>query len=364
MRQIIRRKTPLWAKVYLAGVVGLIAAVELLVFAGLYVEDNPRHYCEVAPDFDHSAVAKETALAAATAAIPTDPPVHSAVAAPTDKIPAEHPSSKDETRSLLGADPIPVKCSARTRILIFGIVFPIVAGLIAYGVYKALEACGGVLIVTVNTLIFVSILIIFFAIIIVISGSGGYMAHAPVIYLYGDEGMEVNVGLDLNGHLTCTYPEYKTGEGWTVAISPDGTLTDSEGKEYDFLFWEGEVDFDADMSQGFCVSGDQTEDLLRECAAELGLNDNETDAFVGYWLPFMENNPYNVITFQTTAFDEAAQMNISPEPDQVVRVNMLWYASDEFVQIEPQDLTGINIPVEERHGFTVVEWGGEQATRP
>lgn len=358
MRQIIRRKTPLWAKIYLAGVVGLIAAVELLAFAGLYVEDNPRHYCEVATvrvSVDHSA------LVAATAAIPTDPPVHSAVAAATEKIPAGYPSSKDETRSLLGADPIPVKCSARTRILIFGIVFPIVAGLIAYGVYKALEACGGVLIVTVNTLIFVSILIVFFAIII---GSGGYVAHAPVIYLYGDDGMEVNVSLDLNGHLTCTYPEYKTGEGWTVAISPDGTLTDSEGKEYDFLFWEGEVDFDADMSQGFCVSGDQTEDLLRECAADLGLNDNETDAFVGYWLPFMENNPYNVITFQTTAFDEAAQMNISPEPDQVVRVNMLWYASDEFVQIEPQELTGINIPVEERHGFTVVEWGGEQATRP
>ena len=358
MRQIIRRKTPLWAKIYLAGVVGLIAAVELLVFAGLYVEDNPIHYCEVAPV---RVTVHNSAVAAATAAIPTDPPVHSAVAAHTDKIPADHPSSKDETRSLLGADPIPVKCSARTRILIFGIVFPIVAGLIAYGVYKALEACGGVLIVTVNTLIFVSILIVFFAIII---GSGGYMAHAPVIYLYGDDGMEVNVSLDLNGHLTCTYPEYKTGEGWTVAISPDGTLTDSEGKEYDFLFWEGEVDFDADMSQGFCVSGDQTEDLLRECAADLGLNDNETDAFVGYWLPFMENNPYNVITFQTTAFDEAAQMNISPEPDQVVRVNMLWYASDEFVQIEPQDLTGINIPVEDRHGFTVVEWGGEQATRP
>ncbi|MBQ7275597.1 MAG: hypothetical protein IJR15_09080 [Clostridiales bacterium] len=73
----------------------------------------------------------------------------------------------------------------------------------------------------------------------------------------------------------------------------------------------------------------------------------------------MEGNNYNVITFQTTAFDEAAKLNITPVPDVLVRVNMLWFPSDDYVEIEPQNLMQMSVPLSERHGFTAVEWGGE-----
>ena len=184
-------------------------------------------------------------------------------------------------------------------------------------------------------------------------------AHAPVIYLYTEEETPVNVQLDLNGEFTFTYPRYIEDRGWNVTASPSGTLTDNLGNKYDFLFWQADMYFDYDLSRGFCVPGDQTEEFLYAAAYELGLNEKEAAAFVGYWSPYMRDNEYNVITFQTECFDEAAELYVSPEPDVVLRVNMLWYASDEYVDIKAQDLTAIGLPLSERHGFTLVEWGGE-----
>ena len=184
-------------------------------------------------------------------------------------------------------------------------------------------------------------------------------AHAPVIYLYTEEETPVNVQLDLNGEFTFTYPRYVEDRGWNVTASPSGTLTDNIGNKYDFLFWQADMYFDYDLSRGYCIPGDQTEEFLYSAANELGLNDREASAFVGYWIPYMRDNEYNVITFQTENFDEAARLHVSPEPDTVLRVNMLWYASDKFVEIEAQDLSAIGLPISERHGFTLVEWGGE-----
>ena len=59
--------------------------------------------------------------------------------------------------------------------------------------------------------------------------------YKPVIYLYSQETMEVSVKLKLDGEITCTYPKY--GQGWNVIADPDGTLTDSQGKKYNYLYW-------------------------------------------------------------------------------------------------------------------------------
>ena len=75
----------------------------------------------------------------------------------------------------------------------------------------------------------------------------------------------------------------------------------------------------------------------------------------------MEGNKYNVITFQTIAYEKAASLKITPEPDTIIRVNMLWYPSNTNVNINPQELSSINPST--RKGFTVVEWGGERYKR-
>ena len=107
----------------------------------------------------------------------------------------------------------------------------------------------------------------------------------------------VEAAMDFDGQLTSTYPEY--GDGWSVLAAPDGTLTDpATGREYYCLFWEGVTDAEYDFSTGFCVSGQDTADFLEDALARLGLTDREADEFIIYWLPRMEGNAYNLISFQ------------------------------------------------------------------
>ena len=185
-----------------------------------------------------------------------------------------------------------------------------------------------------------------------------YHFNAPIIYLYDEQEREANVKLDLNGELTCTYPKYDETNGWTVKTSADGVLTDRNGRQYEYLYWEADVDMDPDFSKGFCVKGEDSAAFLEKALSDLGLSDTEANAFIMYWLPDLEENPYNVIAFQTDAYEEVAKLNVDPLPDTVVRVNMLFYGSDEYVEMEAQDLSAMNPSLEEREGFVLVEWGG------
>ena len=176
----------------------------------------------------------------------------------------------------------------------------------------------------------------------------------PVVYLYPEEETQVSVTLELDGTFTSTYPDY--GEGWTVTAQPDGTLTDPEtGRTYYCLFWEGIIDRQFDLSAGFCVAGEDTAAFLEEALSQLGLTRREANEFIVYWLPQMEENPYNLIAFQSDAYTEAARLTITPTPDTVLRVFMAWKPLEEPVELPPQELAG-----PERSGFTVVEWGGCQ----
>lgn len=187
--------------------------------------------------------------------------------------------------------------------------------------------------------------------------------HAPVIYLYSDSDEYIDVKLELNGELTSTYPLYGN-EGWTVKASRDGVLTDRNGDNYRFLFWEADLDMEYDLSKGFCVRGADMEEFFDEVLPQLGLNETEAADFKAFWLPLMVKNPYNVITFQTKAYTDSAKLVLSVDPDVEIRVNMLWYATDEFVDIEPQDLSGMYPPLDKRHGTVVSEWGGGMIPKP
>lgn len=180
-------------------------------------------------------------------------------------------------------------------------------------------------------------------------------AAKPVIYLYPERASEVLVQLEYEGKLTATWPEYQ--DGWQVMAYPDGTLHDAEGNQYSYLFWEGKSDIEYDFSKGFCVAGEDTADFLRETLAEIGLTPREYNEFIVYWLPKMQDNPYNLISFQAGCYTEAAKLEITPEPDSVLRVFMAWKPLQLPQQIEPQTFESFA-----RTGFTVVEWGGCQVS--
>ena len=177
------------------------------------------------------------------------------------------------------------------------------------------------------------------------------VCYKPVIYLYPEEATEVSVTLTYDGTLTCTYPAYENG--WKVTAHPDGTLIDESGQVYNYLYWEGESDVRYDFSKGFCVRGEDTAAFLEDALARLGLTRREANEFIVFWLPMMQNNAYNIITFQSDAYTNSAQLEIAPAPDTLIRVFMAWQASEVYIHIPEQDLTA---PA--REGFTVVEWGG------
>ncbi len=176
----------------------------------------------------------------------------------------------------------------------------------------------------------------------------------PVIYLYPETETEVSVEIDYNGKLICTYPEYT--KGWRVIAKPDGTLIDKEtNREYSYLFWEGESDTTYDMNTGYVVKGEDTAEFLKDTLSKMGLLPKEYNEFIVYWLPAMQENAYNLITFQNECYVESAKLTINPKPDSILRIFMAYQALESPIEVKEPTI----VPFE-RTGFTVVEWGGSE----
>ena len=174
----------------------------------------------------------------------------------------------------------------------------------------------------------------------------------PVIYLYPEKTTDISVALHYTGKLTCTYPPI--GNGWHVTAQPDGTLINhADKKEYSYLFWEGDSDTRFDMSRGFVVAGKDTAAFLQEKLAFMGLTQREYNEFIVYWLPQMQDNPYNLITFQDKDYTDQAKLVITPNPDSLLRVFMVYKPLHQKITVPEQKLNRFT-----RKGFTVVEWGG------
>lgn len=179
----------------------------------------------------------------------------------------------------------------------------------------------------------------------------------PVIYLYPEQETKVNVQLDFNGTLTSTYPTLPP-EGWSVTAQPDGTLTDEEGRSYRYLFWEGVADVDWKQDSGFLVKAEDAREFLEQSLTQLGLNELEQNDFITYWLPKLEKNGESFVTFAAEQYTDNAVLTVTPQPDSVLRVQMLISKVDDSNRAAFQKLPEQELPRFEREGFVLVEWGG------
>lgn len=181
----------------------------------------------------------------------------------------------------------------------------------------------------------------------------------PVIYLYPSETTQAEVKLDFKGELKFTYPAYDNG--WQVTAHPDGQL-ECNGKQYDYLFWDGEMptgQLDYNEAEGFIVGTDTLVGFLENALTAMGLNASETQDFITYWVPRMDDSPNNYVHFIFTEdYDQIASLSVTPQPDLVFRLFMVWSKElpEQYGFIQPQEL-----PAFTRTGFTVVEWGGTEA---
>ena len=179
----------------------------------------------------------------------------------------------------------------------------------------------------------------------------------PVIYLYPEQETKVNVQLDFNGTLTSTYPTLPP-EGWSVTAQPDGTLTDEEGRSYRYLFWEGVADVDWKQDSGFLVKAEDAREFLEQSLTQLGLNELEQNDFITYWLPKLEKNGESFVTFAAEQYTDNAVLTVTPQPDSVLRVQMLISKVDDSNRAAFQKLPEQELPRFAREGCVLVEWGG------
>ena len=174
----------------------------------------------------------------------------------------------------------------------------------------------------------------------------------PIIYLYPEEETEVSVELEYDGKLDFTYPKYENG--WKVKASPDGTLIDSTGRSYYSLFWEGPANNPLAAESGFVIDTDTVIPFLENKLEMLGLSEKEANEFIIFWYPKLQESKYQLIHFAQEEYTDIAKLKITPEPESLIRVMMIYKPlnSPEFYPMQ-------ELPEKpERKGFTVVEWGG------
>lgn len=182
----------------------------------------------------------------------------------------------------------------------------------------------------------------------------------PVIYLYPTETMDVNVQVDV-AEFTKTEPEYGKA-GWTVRATPTGTLYNyADGENYPYLFWEAHSTERVTVDQGFVMTRTEVPEFLDNALDTMGFLAQEKKDFLEFWQPkiMIQPEPYVFISFLgTEAFNAVAPLTITPAPDTLIRVFMMFEPLNEPFAVEPQHLSK-----KSRRGFTVFEWGGT-SSRP
>ncbi len=177
--------------------------------------------------------------------------------------------------------------------------------------------------------------------------------YKPVLYLYNEEELDVEVTYVNDFRLKTTYPEYE--DGWRVHINENGTLNvNNSQREYYAIFYDEYRNFEASFEYGFNVSKDNAIEFLETSLDTLGFTQREADEFIMFWLPILEENENSLVYFEQTAErNKECPLSFSVTPDTILRTIIHIKKVDSPKEIIPQELETVN-----RSGFSVVEWGG------
>ncbi|KAF8603244.1 hypothetical protein BDV93DRAFT_544910 [Ceratobasidium sp. AG-I] len=239
----------------------------------------------------------------------------------------------------------------------------------------------------------------------------------PVIYLFPPQSQrDVHVRLSLvdSWNFSALYPPTSIKPGpttsprlaqsvsWTVDASPDGTLLDKgTNREVSYLFWEAhtvldllatpassrpgspsgpsDITFDPlrarlEPSNSALLPLDKATAYIDDTLLALGLHAEARTSFITYWLPSLQAHKFTALRFiPQNEYETAAPMSISPTPDVVTRVFMLFQGVNEvdLERWEPalvratqnpstwRDIVGVDMEkAADASLFRVLEWGG------
>lgn len=175
--------------------------------------------------------------------------------------------------------------------------------------------------------------------------------YKPILYLYPESDMEINVSFEHPEYIKTSYPKYD--DGWQVEAKTNGDIYFND-RYYYALYWDEISQNKVDFVTGFYVESDDAINFLEEKLAIIGLTEREANEFIMYWLPILEENKKSLVYFELTRERESFnRLIITPEPDSMLRVAIHIKKVNKKVDIKEQ-----NLQTFERNGFTVVEWGG------
>jgi hypothetical protein len=180
-------------------------------------------------------------------------------------------------------------------------------------------------------------------------------AAKPNIYLYPERETRLDVELNFpnGGQVIKSTPDY--GTGWhDIVVEPNGLI---DG-QYRYLFYESENPDFSQYEYGWVVEYSKLEEFFRQNMKDYGFNEQEIADFIEYWIEeehLPPNNKYYAIYPQVAAnIEEEVELNISPQPDSVLRLIYTFVGRDN----PDINLKEPTIPPFEGEGFIVKEWGG------
>ncbi|KAG8924975.1 hypothetical protein FRC01_010840 [Tulasnella sp. 417] len=252
----------------------------------------------------------------------------------------------------------------------------------------------------------------------------------PIIYLYPSTttNATVELSLSLDWNLSAVYPippelkptrlgsesaDYGQIVKWDVTAHPDGTMsvvTAGDTVEASYLFWEAKThpqppqlersklsripieDMGLDVPEEFNPSSSQCSPqdsvllpvgdvpaYLDKALLALGLHTEGRTSFITFWLPFILKHDHIALRFiRQSDLDSTATLQISPTPDVVTRIFMLFQGvpggeldhwKDAMGQLKKgsggsftmwRDIVGVETEDRQKDEklFRVVEWGG------
>ncbi|KAG2036994.1 hypothetical protein BDR03DRAFT_897531 [Suillus americanus] len=226
----------------------------------------------------------------------------------------------------------------------------------------------------------------------------------PVIYLYSPSDIDVSVKLSLipEWSISVIYPIVSTEDHgqrleWNVRTHQDGSLTENNsGLDVSYLFWEAEKNLQAfprspaskpqpvdtfnpissnlDDMDSIVIPVDKATVYLDKTLKGLGLHTEARTSFITYWLPSILKHEHIALRFvPQAAYERAASLSISPQPDVVTRICMLFKGvckehlanwANAQMQAEKDvawwvDVVGVDpARAGDASLFRVLEWGG------
>jgi len=182
----------------------------------------------------------------------------------------------------------------------------------------------------------------------------------PLIYLYPVKDTKVKVEVAIkDGKLKHCYPRYE--KGWKVKAKSDGTLKDKKGRSYYGLYWEADVYREMSFSNASLVAKENLIQFLEGSLDALGLTEREANEFIMFWLPRLEENDYNLIHFSTEEYKKLVPLRVKPEPDQQIRIMMLYTPATKNTLFPIQLIKRVE---RKKDAFVLVEWGGAKIEHP